>query len=76
MSTTDNPEAMDTDGAMGAGAADAPDLAVADGGDATGGGSPGDPDDMGIDEERTLEMDDDDDLPIGSSDPESEDDLS
>lgn len=43
-------DAMDRDevaGAMGAGAADAPDLATPDGGDATGGGSPGDPDAMG-----------------------------
>lgn len=51
----DNPEAMDTDGGMGAGAADAPDIAVDDGGDATGGGSPGNPDDMGADEEHCID---------------------
>jgi hypothetical protein len=38
------------DGAMGAGGADAPDLEVGNGGDATGGGSPGDPDAMGADD--------------------------
>jgi hypothetical protein len=45
----------DPDGAMGAGAADAPDFETQVGGDATGGGSPGDPDAMGADEERTVE---------------------
>ncbi len=44
-----------TDGAMGAGQADAPDLEVGGGGDATGGGSMGDPDAMGSDEELTVE---------------------
>ena len=43
------------DGAMGAGTADAPDIAHDAGGDATGGGDPGDPDAMGADDERTVE---------------------
>jgi hypothetical protein len=43
------------DGAMGAGAAEAPDLAAWEGGDATGGGSPGDPDAMGTDDEVQLD---------------------
>jgi hypothetical protein len=42
-------------GAMGAGGADAPDLEVGGGGDATGGGSMGDPDAMGSDEELTVD---------------------
>ena len=58
MSTTDDPEAMDTDGALGAGAADAPDLATVDGGDATGGGDPGDPDDMGRESRVDAHLDD------------------
>ena len=45
----------DPDGAMGAGGADAPDIAAPDGGDATGGGSPGDQDAMGADDGRTVE---------------------
>lgn len=55
MSTQDNTQpmhAVDTDemsGAMGAGGAEAPDLLAHDGGDATGGMSPGDPDAMGAD---------------------------
>lgn len=53
MSTSDN--ISDPDGAVGAGAAGAPDIATVDGGDATGGGSPGNPDDMGADDEVTLE---------------------
>mgnify|MGYP001444971368 CR=1 FL=1 len=45
----------DPDGAMGAGAAEAPDIAHEAGGDATGGGSPGDQDAMGSDEEFTVD---------------------
>lgn len=45
----------DPDGAMGAGTADAPDIAHEAGGDATGGGSPGDPDDMGADDGLTVD---------------------
>jgi len=55
MSTSDSTPDQNPDGAVGAGAADAPDLATPDGGDATGGGSPGDPDAMGADEELTLD---------------------
>jgi hypothetical protein len=45
----------DTDGAMGAGGADAPDVGNPAGGDATGGGSPGDQDAMGADDGMTVE---------------------
>lgn len=45
----------DPDGAMGAGGAEGPDLAMPPGGDATGGGDPGDPDAMGTDEPRTVD---------------------
>jgi len=45
----------DPDGAMGAGTADAPDIAHEAGGDATGGGSPGDQDAMGADDGLTVE---------------------
>jgi len=48
-------ENENTGGAMGAGQSDAPDLEVGGGGDATGGGSMGDPDAMGSDEELTVE---------------------
>lgn len=41
------------EGAMGAGGAEAADLSAHDGGDATGGGSPGDPDDMGAEDSPT-----------------------
>lgn len=47
---TPAPEDETADGAMGAGGAGAPDLAEGDGGDATGGGSPGNPDAMGADD--------------------------
>jgi|GEM_PF-3553425 len=58
MSGYESPQPDDettTDGAMGAGGADAPDLAAGDGGDATGGGSMGDQDAMGSDQGRTVE---------------------
>ena len=45
----------DTDGAMGAGPAEGADVAMPPGGDATGGGDPGDQDAMGTDEPRTVE---------------------
>lgn len=45
----------DPDGAMGAGPSDATDLETPVGGDATGGGNPGDPDDMGADDRRTVD---------------------
>ncbi|MGV3711551.1 hypothetical protein [Pseudolysinimonas sp.] len=45
----------DPDGAMGAGGAEAPDIASPAGGDATGGGSPGDQDSMGADDGRTVD---------------------
>ena len=48
-------ENENTGGAMGAGQSDAPDLEVGGGGDATGGGSMGDPDALGSDEELTIE---------------------
>ncbi|HWH97237.1 MAG TPA: hypothetical protein VNS80_02620 [Pseudolysinimonas sp.] len=63
MSALEDTQPMDVvdrgevDGAMGAGAADAPDLATRDGGDATGGGSPGDPDAMGADDSPTPDDD-------------------
>lgn len=44
----------DSDGAMGAGGAEGPDIAMPPGGDATG-GDPGDPDAMGTDEPRTVD---------------------
>lgn len=59
MSALEDTQPMDAldsdelDGAMGAGGAEAPDLAAHDGGDATGGGSPGDPDAMGADDSPT-----------------------
>lgn len=43
------------DGAMGAGAADAPDIGHKASGDATGGGDPGNQDDMGADDGRTVD---------------------
>lgn len=43
----------ETTGAMGAGGADAPDLETGAGGDATGGGDPGDQDAMGADDSPT-----------------------
>lgn len=45
----------DVDGAMGAGGTEGPDIAMPPGGDATGGGDPGDPDAMGADEPRTVD---------------------
>lgn len=45
----------DADGAMGAGGAEGPDIAMPPGGDATGGGDPGDQDAMGSDEELTVD---------------------
>lgn len=50
-------DADEVDGAMGAGGAEAPDLMAHDGGDATGGGSPGDPDAMGADDSPTPDDD-------------------
>lgn len=44
----------DPDGAMGAGTADAPDIAHEAAGDATGGGDPGNPDAMGANDGRTV----------------------
>ena len=55
MSTTNDSPELDPDGATGAGTADGLDVGAVDGGDATGGGSPGDPDDMGSGEEITLD---------------------
>lgn len=46
-------EGSGPDGAMGAGPAEGADLAAGDGGDATGGGSPGDPDAMGAEDSPT-----------------------
>ena len=48
-----SPEDEVEGGAMGAGGAEAPDLTETDGGDATGGGSPGDQDAMGADDSPT-----------------------
>ncbi len=55
MSEPSSADPSDPDGAMGAGAAEAPDIAHDAGGDATGGGDPGDPDAMGADDGRAVE---------------------
>lgn len=59
-SEIDNPmgaDAMDAEGAMGGGGAEAPDMMAHEGGDATGGGSPGNPDDMGAENSPTPDDD-------------------
>ena len=54
MSGYENPQPeSEAGGAMGAGGAMAPDLTANEGGDATGGGSPGDPDAMGAENSPT-----------------------